>query len=104
MEALIAQLDPAWISNLLFIVGGFIAKKALGELKEMKKDLDSIRMTLAMQYPTKEEVHSIAKSVHTEAASHIHDRMMGAFYTRAEGEGVEEAIKDIRHRLNKGDK
>lgn len=92
MSSIIASVDPAWISNALFVVGGFIARKYLTEIKEMRKDLDSIRLLLAREYPTKEEVKEIAINVAGKANSELYDRIVTCFLTRHEGEDLKEQI------------
>ena len=100
MASMLSQIDPAWIANAMFLIFGFIAKKALAEIKDMRKDLDDIRLLLAKQYPTKEEVKEIAKAAIATTQSEHFDRYADHFYSRHEGEALKDEVQALWKKVN----
>jgi hypothetical protein len=94
-------IDPAWITNALFVVVGFIVKRGLSELKEMRADLDGIKLLLAQQYTTKAEAREIARVCVVQQQSEVHDRMAEGFFTRLEGELMERQLSDLAREVHK---
>ena len=94
------SIDPAWITNALFVIVGFVVKRGLSELKEMRADLDGIKLLLAQQYATKTEAREIARNCVVQVSSEQHDRMVDGFYTRLEGELMARQISDLHKEVH----
>ena len=94
-------IDPAWITNALFVIVGFVVKRGLSELKEMRADLDGIKLLLAQQYVTKTEAREIARNCVIQEVSEQHNRMAEGFWTRLEGELTERQLNELSAEVHK---
>lgn len=92
-------IDPAWLTNVILVLGGYIVKVALKELKDMRADLDDIKLLVASKYITKEESAEQARNIFKAEQSEALNRWMEHFVQRNEIEILEERFKELKEKV-----